>query len=231
MAEPIRVAIAGAGGRIGYSLVFRIANGGLFGHDQPIALSLLELPDALPRLEACAMELRHWPFPLLADLRTGSDPLQMFAGADWAILAGASRFAPRFACDSTCSTTMRRSWSTTAGRSTGWRHCSGSGRRQPLQHQLPDRHVARTGYAAEPLVRAQPGAPHAGIGGSPKRRGSPSLRSRGSPSGAITVRPSYVDLRNTRIHDRPALDVISDADWIRRSSSLPSCTAHGRSSV
>ncbi len=56
--EPIRIAISGAAGRVGYSLAFRIANGGLFGHDHPVALSLLDLPEARPWLEACAMELK-----------------------------------------------------------------------------------------------------------------------------------------------------------------------------
>jgi malate dehydrogenase len=64
--KPIRVAVAGAAGNIGYSLVFRIAAGGLFGPDQPVALQLLELHHALPQLEACAMELHDSAYPLLA---------------------------------------------------------------------------------------------------------------------------------------------------------------------
>ena len=86
--KPIRVAVAGAAGRIGYSLVFRIAAGGLFGRDQPVALSLLELHEALPRLEACAMELKDCAYPLLTDLKIGTDPRELFQGADWIILLG-----------------------------------------------------------------------------------------------------------------------------------------------
>ena len=67
--EPTRIAISGAAGRIGYSLLFRIANGGLFGHDHPVALSLLDLPEAIQQLEACAMELKDCSFSLLTHLR------------------------------------------------------------------------------------------------------------------------------------------------------------------
>jgi malate dehydrogenase len=84
--EPIRVAISGAAGRIAYALMFRIANGGLFGHDHRIALSLLDLPDTLPRLEARAMELHDCVFPLLTEVRYGTNPLSMFRGAQWIIL-------------------------------------------------------------------------------------------------------------------------------------------------
>jgi malate dehydrogenase len=90
--EPIRVAVAGAAGRIGYALVFRLASGGLFGPDQPVALSLLELPEARARLEACAMEVRDCAFPLLTDVRIGVDAPEVFQGADWVILLGGRPF-------------------------------------------------------------------------------------------------------------------------------------------
>jgi malate dehydrogenase len=84
--KPIHVAIAGAGGRVGYSLIFRIANGGLFGHEQPVSLSLLDLPEKDRRLQAFVTELKDGAYPLLTDARAGSDPVQMFDGADWVIL-------------------------------------------------------------------------------------------------------------------------------------------------
>ncbi len=74
METPIRIAISGAAGRVGYSLVFRIASGGMFGAEQHVALSLLELPEAMKRLNACAMELTDCSFPLLSSLRIGTDP-------------------------------------------------------------------------------------------------------------------------------------------------------------
>jgi len=90
--RPIHVAISGAAGRVAYALLFRIANGGLFGKEQPIALGLLDLPERLDLLEARALELRDCAFPLLHGLRFGSDPVQMFREVDWVILLGGKRF-------------------------------------------------------------------------------------------------------------------------------------------
>ena len=94
MKEPIQFAISGAAGRIGYSLIFRIAAGGLFGPDQPVALSLLDLPERLPMLQADEIELRDCAFPLLADLRIGVDPDAAFRGADWVILLAGKPIFP-----------------------------------------------------------------------------------------------------------------------------------------
>ncbi|HEX8202231.1 MAG TPA: malate dehydrogenase [Isosphaeraceae bacterium] len=88
MTQPIRVAITGAGGQIGYALLFRIASGGLFGPDQPVALGLLEITPALPALNGTLMELEDCAFPLLADVRASDKPHEAFAGADWVILVG-----------------------------------------------------------------------------------------------------------------------------------------------
>ncbi len=91
--RPIHVAISGAAGRVAYALLFRIANGGLFGKEQPIALSLLDLPEKVNLLEARAQELRDCAFPLLLSLRFGADPVQMFREADWGILLGGKRIS------------------------------------------------------------------------------------------------------------------------------------------
>jgi len=88
MTQPIRVAITGAGGQIGYALLFRIASGGLFGPDQPVSLGLLEITPALPSLNGTLMELEDCAFPLLADVRATDKPEEAFAGADWVILVG-----------------------------------------------------------------------------------------------------------------------------------------------
>jgi malate dehydrogenase len=89
---PIRVAISGAAGRIAYALIFRIANGGLFGHEHDVALSLFDLPESVARLEARAMELKDCAFPLLRDVRISTHPAQAFQGADWVILLGGKPF-------------------------------------------------------------------------------------------------------------------------------------------
>src|SRR3954469_937406 len=88
MPAPIRVAVTGAGGQIGYALIFRIASGGLFGPDQPVALQLLEITPALPSLQGTLMELDDCAFPLLADVVASDQATTAFAGADWVILVG-----------------------------------------------------------------------------------------------------------------------------------------------
>ena len=94
MTEPIRVAVSGAAGQISYALLFRVAAGGMFGPSQPVALRLLEVPPALPLLEANLMELHDCAFPTLAGTRATADPREAFAGADWIILMGGAPFKP-----------------------------------------------------------------------------------------------------------------------------------------
>jgi malate dehydrogenase len=88
MTQPIRVAITGAGGQIGYALLFRIASGGLFGPDQPVSLGLLEITPALPSLKGTLMELDDCAFPLLTSVTATDKAEEAFAGADWVILVG-----------------------------------------------------------------------------------------------------------------------------------------------
>src|SRR6476659_9231145 len=88
MSQPTRIAVTGAGGQIGYALIFRIASGGLFGPDRPVSLRLLEIPQALPSLRGTLMELEDCAFPLLADVAATDQPTEAFQGADWVILVG-----------------------------------------------------------------------------------------------------------------------------------------------
>lgn len=83
------MAVTGAAGQIGYSLVFRIASGAMLGPDQPVILQMLEIPPALPALEGVAMELDDCAFPLLADMIQTDDPEVAFADAGVALLVGA----------------------------------------------------------------------------------------------------------------------------------------------
>ncbi|ABF46455.1 MULTISPECIES: malate dehydrogenase [Deinococcus] len=87
--QPVRVAVTGAAGQIGYSLLFRIAAGDMLGKDQPVILQLLEITPALKALAGVVMELRDCAFPLLADIVTSDDPLVAFKDADYALLVGA----------------------------------------------------------------------------------------------------------------------------------------------
>lgn len=85
---PIRVAVTGAAGQIGYSLLFRIASGAMFGPKQPVILHLLEIEPALPALQGVCMELEDCAFPLLKGIVPTSDLNQGFSGVNWALLVG-----------------------------------------------------------------------------------------------------------------------------------------------
>jgi malate dehydrogenase len=93
---PMRVAVTGAAGQIGYSLLFRIANGDLLGKDQPVILQLLEIPDekAQKALAGVMMELEDCAFPLLAGMTAHSDPMTAFKDIDAALLVGARPRGP-----------------------------------------------------------------------------------------------------------------------------------------
>ena len=88
MNEPVRVAVTGAAGQIGYSLVFRIANGDLLGPDQPVILHLLEITPALPALGGVVMELDDCAFPLLHGVVQSDDANAAFNGVNYALLVG-----------------------------------------------------------------------------------------------------------------------------------------------
>ena len=85
---PVRVAVTGAAGQIGYSLLFRIASGQLLGADQPVILQMLEIPPAMGALEGVAMELDDCALGLLAGMELSDEPETAFAGASWALLVG-----------------------------------------------------------------------------------------------------------------------------------------------
>ena len=93
---PMRVAVTGAAGQIGYSLLFRIANGDMLGKDQPVILQLLEIPDekAQKALKGVMMEGDDCAFPLLAGMTAHSDPMTAFKDADVALLVGARPRGP-----------------------------------------------------------------------------------------------------------------------------------------
>src|SRR5262245_34803682 len=85
---PIRVAVTGAAGQIGYSLLFRIASGAMFGPDQPVILHLLEIEPALPALGGVVMELDDCAFPLLKGIVPTANLDEGFRGVNWALLVG-----------------------------------------------------------------------------------------------------------------------------------------------
>jgi malate dehydrogenase len=94
--KPVRVAVTGAAGQIGYALLFRIASGEMLGKDQPVILQLLEIPDekAQKALKGVMMELQDCAFPLLAGMEAHSDPMTAFKDTDYALLVGARPRGP-----------------------------------------------------------------------------------------------------------------------------------------
>ena len=129
--NPIRVAVTGAAGQIGYSLLFRIASGAMFGPKQPVILHLIEIEPALTALNGVVMELDDCAFPLLKGMVPTANLDEGFRGVNWALLVGS---VPRKAG-------MER------------KRCPHPRRRQSLQHQLPDRDVQCPGHCPRPLVR------------------------------------------------------------------------------
>ncbi|VEG39327.1 malate dehydrogenase [Mycolicibacterium flavescens] len=91
---PLKVAVTGAAGQIGYSLLFRLASGSLLGPDRPIELRLLEIEPALKALEGVVMELDDCAFPLLAGVQIGADANKIFDGVNLALLVGARPRGP-----------------------------------------------------------------------------------------------------------------------------------------
>ncbi len=94
--KPVRVAITGAAGQIGYALLFRIASGEMLGRDQPVILQMLEIPDekAQNALKGVMMELEDCAFPLLAGMQAHADPVTAFKDTDYALLVGARPRGP-----------------------------------------------------------------------------------------------------------------------------------------
>jgi malate dehydrogenase len=88
MNSPIKVAITGAAGQIGYALVFRVASGAMFGPDQPVALHLIEIPAGFEALKGVVMELDDCAFPLLKNVVATTDLAEGFRDVNWALLVG-----------------------------------------------------------------------------------------------------------------------------------------------
>ncbi len=94
MKTPVRIAVTGCAGQIGYALLFRIAAGDMLGPDQPVILQMIEVPQAMKAVEGVVMELRDCAFPLLADIVATDDVNVGFKDADYAILVGARPRGP-----------------------------------------------------------------------------------------------------------------------------------------
>ncbi|MDX1527835.1 MAG: malate dehydrogenase, partial [Gammaproteobacteria bacterium] len=89
MKQPVRVAVTGAAGQIGYSLLFRIASGEMLGEDQPVILQLMEITPALNALNGVVMEINDCAYPLVQDIVVTDDAEKGFGDADYVMLVGA----------------------------------------------------------------------------------------------------------------------------------------------
>jgi malate dehydrogenase len=213
----VRIALSGAAGRVAYALLFRIANGGLFGHDQPVALSLLDLPRAVPLLQACAMELRDCAFPLLTEVRIDTDPVRAFQGADWIILLGGESLRPQ---PSHRLDLLRQNAPIMIDHGRAINRAAPTGRilvvASPcntncliaMSHaqDVPKEHW----FALNQLVRMTATgmvAEKAGVSVNQVTR----LTVWGNNSEA-----ALVDLQNARIDNRPALEVLGDPSWVQK---------------
>ena len=94
MTQPIKVAVTGAAGQIGYALLFRIASGQVFGPDTPVHLNLVELPVAVKAAEGTAMEIHDCGFSTLAGVDIYDDPMKGFEGVNWSLLVGSKPRGP-----------------------------------------------------------------------------------------------------------------------------------------
>jgi malate dehydrogenase len=212
----VRIAISGAAGRTGYALIFRIVNGGLFGREQEVEISLQDLPEAQPKLEAMAMELRDCAFPLLAGVRISPEPERAFEGADWVILLGGR--PPRSQSQSRLDLLQENAPIMVA-------HGRAINRAAPTARVLVVASPCNTNcllamshaqdvpkdhwFALNQVFRMRAIAMVAEKAGVPVTQVT-RLTVWGNNSENV-----FVDLRNARIRNQPALEVIRDTAWTR----------------
>jgi len=153
---PVRVAVTGAAGQIGYSLLFRIAAGEMLGRDQPMILQMLEIPDekAQKALKGVMMELDDCAFPLLQGMSAAAEPEVAFRDVDIALLVGARPRRSRHGAQGPARG-ERQDFRAAGPRARQGRQAGreSSGRRQPGEHQLPHRDEKCAGPEAGAIHR------------------------------------------------------------------------------
>src|ERR1700733_2851618 len=214
MSSPIRVAITGAGGQIGYALLFRIASGAAFGLDQPVSLQLLEITPALPSLNGTLMELEDCAFPLLAEVKASDKAEEAFEGADWVILVGGlprkdgmSR-AELIRANGPIFTVQGKAINAAAGPNV-----------RVLTVANPCNTNCLIARSHAPKVPAENWFAMTRL--DQNRAVSLLARKAGAPIGAVTNMTiwgnhsdtQYPDYKNAKINGKPATDVITDASW------------------
>ena len=215
MNDPVRVAVTGAAGQIGYSLLFRIASGQLLGPEVPIILQMLEIPPAMGALEGVAMELDDCAFGLLAGMELTDQPETAFSGASWALLVGSrprtKGMERKDLLEANGGIFTRQGAALAANAADDIRvlvvgnpantNCLIAQRNAP--GIPPDRFTAMTRLDHNRAVARL--ADRAGAGVADISR----MTIWGNHSAT-----QYPDIFNCRIGDRPASDVIEDQDWL-----------------
>ena len=153
MKKPIRVAVTGPAGNIGYSLLFRIAAGDMFGPDQPVILQLLDRasPESQQKVTGVMMELDDCAFPLLAGLENSPEATTAFRDADVALLVGARPRSKGMERADLLNANAEICRSRPCAQRSRLTRLQGARGRQPLQYQCLDRHEERSGSQARKL--------------------------------------------------------------------------------
>ena len=177
---PLKVAVTGAAGQIGYSLLFRLASGSLLGPDRPIELRLLEIEPALKALEGVVMELDDCAFPLLAGVEIGADAEQDLRRREPGPAGRRPSARPGHGARRPARGQRRDLHRAGQGAQRGRRRRRPHRRhRQPGQHQRADRDEQRARHPAGAVLRADPPRPQPGdlaAGQQDRRRRSPTSR-------------------------------------------------------
>jgi malate dehydrogenase len=214
MNTPIRVAVTGAGGQIGYALLFRIASGQAFGLDRPVALQLLEITPILPALNGTMMELEDCAFPLLAEVKATDKAEEAFEGADWVILVGG---LPRKDGQSRADL-IRANGPIFTGQGQAINTVASPDVRV-LTVANPCNTNCLIARSHAPKVPAERWFAMTRLD---QNRAEALLAKRaGAPVGAVTCMTiwgnhsdtQYPDYKNARVHGRPATEVITDSAW------------------
>jgi malate dehydrogenase len=227
MTAPIRVAVTGAGGQIGYALIFRIVSGWLFGPDQPVALRLLEITPMLPALEGTLMELEDCALPLLAGVVATDHATTAFEGADWVILVGG---LPRKEGMSRADL-IRANGPIFTGQGRAINEAAGPAVRV-LTVANPCNTNALIARSHAPKVPAERWFAMTRL--DQNRAASQLAKKAGVPVSQVTRMTiwgnhsdtQYPDYKNARIGGKPATSVIDDADWFS-STFIPTVARRG----
>ncbi len=165
MKQPVRVTVTGAAGQIGYALLFRIASGEMLGADQPVILQLLEITPALGALDGVIMELDDCAFPLVHGMIPTDDPNVAFKDADYALLVGSrprSKGMERkdlIEANAAIFSVQGKALNQHASRKV-----RDPRRRQPGEHELPDRAAQRARSESASVHRDDAARPQPGRG-------------------------------------------------------------------